>query len=160
MTFQEPNRTSLEELRFFNDEKLHSRILEVRAVWGSRMRPELQANDLIVLSESHEVDAFSKFVVEKVLPWLHQHIVRRFSKLVREENPLVEYNDHTWLRYTKSITTVIACLLPVLFISVLCSIHSLRSRLTAIACFNILSTICLDVFTTAKRVEIFAVTAA
>lgn len=160
LALPEPNRTSLRELCHFNEIDLHGRVLDARKVWGSRDQSDSSADDLVGLCELHEVDWFSKIMTEDFVQWLHEHIVRRWSKSVREENPLVEYNHRAWLRFTKLITTVVACLLPVLFISVLYSIRSMRSRLTAIACFNVLSTICLNVFTTAKRVEIFAVTAA
>jgi hypothetical protein len=160
MDFPEPNLYWLKELCYFNDKDLHGRIHEAPHIWGSGKSLKTRAKDLVALREPQDIDRFSKFLVEDVMQWLHQHILWRFSRTMREENPLIEYEYLTWMRCTNMITAVIACLLPVLFISVLSSIQSMRWRLTAIACFNILSTICLNVFTTAKRVEIFAVTAA
>lgn len=158
MAFPKPGRVSVRALHTFTEQDLGGRILAIKSVWGKK--PDTTANDLIDLSEDHDIDPFSNFVVEEVIQWLHKHVVTRLSKRIREENPWTEYNDKRWLKCTRSIITIIACVLPVLFISVLCSVRKTKWQLVAIGCFNILTSICLDIFTTAKRVEIFAVTAA
>ena len=63
-------------------------------------------------------------------------------------------------RETKALTTVLAGLLPVLAIVVLQFIKSATGRLVAIATLTGLFTLTLDVFTNARRVDIFMATSA
>lgn len=158
MAFLKPGRNSVRALSVFAEQDLRDRIIAIKPVWGKTA--DTTANDLISLSDAHHADAFSNFVVDKVIQWLHEHVVARLSRQTRKENPWTEYNAEKWLRCARSVITAIACLLPVLFIGVLSSVHTTKWQLLAIGFFNFLTSVCLDVFTTAKRVEIFAVTAA
>lgn len=158
MAFPKPSRNSVKALHHFTKTDLGGMIPAVQLIWGEEF--DTSAEDLVSLRESRNVDAFSNFVVDDFIPWFHEHVFAKLSKRIREDNPWTSYNHELWLRYTSSSITVVACLLPVLFISVLCSVHTTKWRLLAIGCFNILSSVCLDLFTTARRVEIFAVTAA
>jgi len=161
LAFPDPKWSSLQEVRYFNDIDLNGTIIEAHPVWGSIKHLGITgANDLVGLREHAELDSFSKFLEQKVSQWFHRQVVYRFSKSVREQNTLTKYKYKTLLRSTALTTTIMACLLPVLSISVLYSIKSTKARLGAIAGFNILLSVCLDIFTTARRVEIFGVTAA
>ena len=70
------------------------------------------------------------------------------------------FKDSTLLQVTFWITTVIASLLPIASISVLCCVHSMLARLAIIAIFNVVVSLCLIAFTTAKRLDVFAIAAA
>lgn len=156
-----PKWSALQEVRYFNEIVLNGTVVDARDVWGSTTHLNVTgANDLIGLREHEEQDSVSKFVEHKVSQWFHRKIVYRFSKRCQQQNTLIKYNYRTLARSTALTTTMIACLLPILSISALYSIRSMKARLGAIAAFNVLLSVCLDVFTTAKRVEIFGVTAA
>jgi hypothetical protein len=161
LAFPDLKWNSLQEVRFFNDVKLDGIVQEAHPVWGSFTHVDITgAKDLVGLCEHAEQDSFSKFVDRKVTKWFHRQVAYRFSKSLQENNPLTQYNYRTLLRSTALIVTIVACLLPILSISVLYSIKTMKARLGAIAGFNILLSVLLGVFTTAKRVEIFGVTAA
>jgi hypothetical protein len=155
-----PKSGPLRELRYFTEIKLRGRIPEAGRVYGSRQHQDTQAKDLIALRELDNEDFFTEFVVERAIHWFHRYIGSRFVTSESDEDPLVVYKHRNVLRFTALFTTVIACLLPILSISILYSIGSMKARIGAMAGLNVLLTVCLALFATAKRVEIFAVTAA
>ncbi|TID16889.1 hypothetical protein E2P81_ATG09446 [Venturia nashicola] len=124
-------------------------------------RPEVtSANDVVGLRDHDEQDSFSTFLEQKALQWFPRHIVSRFSESAQKKNKLSTYKSRTALRVTALTTTIVACSLPILSISVLYPLKSMKGRQGAIAGFNVLLSVCLGVFTTAKRVEKSGVTAA
>lgn len=81
---------------------------------------------------------------------------------VKKEDTLESWGDKTALRVTSTISTVIACLLPVIAISILSQLHGLRNLLICLAGFAIFFALALIFLTqgTSSRTEIFAATAA
>lgn len=173
LAFPHPKVSSLEEIRYFNRVDLSGAIAESGIVWGSSPHFKasdehgiplssefIGADDLIGLRDHDEQDSFSTFLEQKASQWFHRQIVYKFSSSVRKQNKLMTYKSQTVIRITTFMATIIACLLPIISISVLYLLKSMKGRLWAIAGFNILLSVCLGIFTTAKRVEIFGVTAA
>jgi VIT1/CCC1 family predicted Fe2+/Mn2+ transporter len=66
------------------------------------------------------------------------------------------------LRLTSFFSTIIACLLPVIAISVLSQVHGTRNLLLCLAGFSLVFALGLIAMTqgTSKRTEVFAATAA
>lgn len=81
---------------------------------------------------------------------------------VEKEETLESWGDKTALRVTSAISTVVACLLPVIAISILSQLHGLRNLLICLAGFAIIFALALIFLTqgTSSRTEIFAATAA
>ena len=77
-----------------------------------------------------------------------------------EKETLTKYSERTIMRVTSSISTVMACLLPTVAITVLSQVHGLRNLLLCLAGFAIVFASGLIFLGTATRVEIFAATAA
>lgn len=73
---------------------------------------------------------------------------------------IIGYQDAKVLQITYWMTSVIASLIPIGSIIVLYKVHSMAARLGIIAGFNVLVSLCLSIFTDAKRAEVFAITAA
>jgi hypothetical protein len=78
------------------------------------------------------------------------------------QNTVRSISELTALRFTASISTVIACLIPVVAISVLTQVKGTRDILLCIAGFAIIFAVGLILLTqgTSSRTEIFAATAA
>lgn len=64
------------------------------------------------------------------------------------------------LRWTFILASMLASALPILSIAILYCVKSLKVRLGLIAVFNLLLSFSLAAFTSAKRTDVFAVSAA
>lgn len=128
-------------------------------IWGSTADKKGHADDLIALLSRHDEDFFSRFMTEKASSKMLK--VRSFLKYrgSGKGRGLESLEDDTMLRWTRHGTSILASVLPILSIIILYYVHSLEVRLGIIAAFNIVLSLCLTVFTTAKRTEIFAVAA-
>ena len=129
---------------------------ECSAEDAASLGPIAPAPDLIVLKKRTYEDPFSKYLAEKAIYALRLHRFMNPSMV----HGLVAFTDKSVLRITSWITTIMAPILCILVTIVLYNIPSMRTRLALIATFNVLGAICLATFTSAKRVEIFAVLAA
>ncbi|KAF2099760.1 hypothetical protein NA57DRAFT_65680 [Rhizodiscina lignyota] len=128
-------------------------------VWGSIEPPREQAPDLVALQGRSNVDPFSRWVTGTGLAVFFACGFHRFRR-PSANSGLVGYSEEKLLRLTYWITTIVASVLPIVPLIILNIVQSLHSRLAIVAAFNILLSLCLLVFTEAKRSEIFAVTAA
>lgn len=88
-------------------------------------------------------------------------VVRRASRVQKEET-LESWSEHSVVRLTSGISTVVACLLPVIAISVLSQLQGLKALLSCLAGFSLVFAVVLVGLTqgTSKRTEVFAATAA
>jgi len=114
------------------------------------------APDLIALKKRKYDDPFSKWLAEKLIYALKLH---RFTK-PSVVHGIVIYRDKSVLKFTSWITTIMAPVFCISCMIVLYVIPSMRVKLALIAVVNILGSVFLATFTSAKRVEIFAVLAA
>lgn len=76
------------------------------------------------------------------------------------ESGLYSYKKSTLMTVTHIVGTTIGTLIPTAAISVLYYVHDMVARLGAILAFSAVFSLALAVFTKAKKVEIFAATAA
>jgi len=129
------------------------------AIWGSVLNPKSYCPDLVALRGRHNEDSFSKWVTEKVLLKLFLCGCAHWKKISRRYGA-VGYHDSTLLRVTFWITSILASLLPIASIAILYFVKSMAARLGIIAAFNLILSLCLTAFTTAKRTDVFAVAAA
>ena len=83
-------------------------------------------------------------------------------KKVRGEITIEGVSERSLVRFTSGISTVVACLLPVVAIAVLSQVHGTRELLLCLAGFSVIFCVGLIFMTqgTTKRVEIFSATAA
>jgi hypothetical protein len=129
-----------------------------RAIWGRKQDPDKHAPDLVALRGRKQDDAFSKWLAEKG----SKLIFKIFHKYISQSKStgLKSIKDKTLLKWASGVTTIIASTLPSISVTVLYVIKSTPMRLLALAIFNIVIAICLTSFTAAKRLDIFAVSAA
>ncbi|KAF2683005.1 hypothetical protein K458DRAFT_443670 [Lentithecium fluviatile CBS 122367] len=82
-----------------------------------------------------------------------------FGRQKKDGKPFIYY-DTTMLKITFWMTSIVASLIPIASIAILLTLEWIRARVGTIAGFNILISVCLTLFTDAKRTDCFAVTAA
>ncbi|KAI9726512.1 MAG: hypothetical protein M1828_001334 [Chrysothrix sp. TS-e1954] len=120
-------------------------------------------NDLVTLSSEHrERDLFSAFLADNVTTWM-QRSFRWWTKsknIDPETAGLQHYKDSKINAIAHFIGTFIASMLPAASIFVLYYVNSMIDRLCIILALSALFSFSLAIFTKAKRVEIFAATAA
>ncbi|CZR67581.1 uncharacterized protein PAC_17480 [Phialocephala subalpina] len=131
---------------------------------------ELHQNDLAILSDSHgEDDLFTEFVKGPLLTCYHRLLRYRRPPLpIDPENPPVgdnrsdlhHYSDRGIQKITNILGIMFSSLVPLLSIVVLSFISNGGARLGVMCLFTVLFSLCLAVATKARRVEIFAATAA
>ncbi|KAJ4299455.1 hypothetical protein N0V90_004700 [Kalmusia sp. IMI 367209] len=156
-----PDRYDLSNVQFFlysDDMGANEMTGEDSLTWGSPDDPDRHANDLIGLKPRHRDDTFSRLVAENAVH-LFKCGLGRFKRRDNNAGRLVYYDSNV-MKITFWITSIIASLLPIASIFVLISLKSLNAKLGTIAAFNVLMSVCLTVFTDAKRTDVFAVTAA
>jgi hypothetical protein len=126
-------------------------------IWGRCEKPYDRVEDLVATVKPGKHDAFSRWCHNKLRRALFGcglHRFRRPDKVTGE----VFYYERKLLRLTNYLSTVLAPLLLVLSITVLWMIRSMKARLALIAAFNLSFSLCVAIFTTAPRSQIFAIT--
>ncbi|OAG06479.1 uncharacterized protein CC84DRAFT_1164742 [Paraphaeosphaeria sporulosa] len=105
------------------------------------------------LENTASQDTGQDYRVQTTPPW---------PKKTKKEDTLVSWSENSALRLTSGISTVVACLLPVIAISVLSQLQGLKALLICLAGFSLVFAIGLIALTqgTSKRTEIFGATAA
>lgn len=73
---------------------------------------------------------------------------------------MAEYSDVGIAKFTRALSTFVACLLPVASIVILYVLHNIEERLGVIAVLVSIFSICMLRFTTTDAGNIFAATAA
>lgn len=127
--------------------------------WGTLKYPNNYASDLITLRPRTKEDWFSTFIAENAIRYLKGPL-KKFQSEEDRLNGMMLYEDKTVLRFTYVIIGTLAGLAPILSIMVLSKLHTIKARLWVAATFNIGIALSLQLFTEAKRMDIFAVTAA
>lgn len=161
---QAPGRYDLDHVqRFLETDVMGPLALTGRdsGTWGSMKEPESHAKDLVALLSRHDEDSFSKWVTERAsLKLFKLPPCWRRAWTSQKTQDLDCLEDRILLRWTHHLTSILASALPILSIAILYRVRSLEIRLGIIAIFNLILSLCLTIFTTAKRTDIFAVTAA
>jgi hypothetical protein len=132
-----------------------------RDLWGSVDPDERKAysRELVVLWHRKDMDTFSRVVGAKAIKWIIACGGSRWKKTdVRWGTQAI--HDATIFKLTFWFTSSVAAIVPVVSIILLVKMDSLNGRLGIIAAFNVLISICLTLFTEARRTDVFAATAA
>jgi hypothetical protein len=151
--------------------------------------PEEICPDLVTPHQPEKIDGFTRWVANNWVPfwefigeWIHRKIPKRIQgdieaaleaariKKSKEETnqqnelgpTLVTYSMNAMLRFTSLVATLVACLLPIIAITVLSRLHTNAGVLGFIALFTALFALGLMGLTPpgTSRTEIFTATAA
>ncbi|KAI1413409.1 hypothetical protein F5Y13DRAFT_189317 [Hypoxylon sp. FL1857] len=122
--------------------------------------------------ENSMMDEFTSLVTYTAVDVYHKvlgrYIHRKRSKKGDSILPLtysdhrhtVTYSHQAIVRFTRSLTVFLACMLPIGAIIFLYTVEDMTKRLTVIACLTGVFSVSMNVFTMATLSEIFAATAA
>ena len=120
-----------------------------------------RASDLVTMSrEAVEHDFFSRWLSDQVLDKFHSLIGRRLKHPVDEEAGIYHYRKMHLRAVSHLVGVVLASVIPAASIFTLYYIQSPVNRLICLLGYSALFSVCLALFTSARRVEIFAATAA
>ncbi|MCJ1242533.1 hypothetical protein MMC14_010541 [Varicellaria rhodocarpa] len=107
-------------------------------------------------------DPFTRWMCKKATPCFHRILGRFFKNTIGgdEESGLVHYNDATLLGIARILSILVSALLPSVSVVVLYFVDRLIDRLAVIMGFSVTFSVSLALFTSARRVDIFAASAA
>lgn len=128
-------------------------------VWGSRGQRHSHKPDLIALRPRAKKDAFSAWAAESTIFKIFKCGCYKFMT-PSQVHGAIGYEDSTVYRVTYWFTSILASLIPIASIVILYRVQSMPAKLGIIAAFNVLVSVCLMTFASAKRAEVFAITAA
>ncbi|KAF2441969.1 hypothetical protein P171DRAFT_366077 [Karstenula rhodostoma CBS 690.94] len=164
LSYPEPDQYDLKYMQRFLHSQEHMDLCLLgpdATIWGSLSEPHSHSADLASLCPRKKEDPFSNWVVDNAITKLVRCGCSCFLRSSRADmRGIIGYEDVKVMRITYWMTSVIASLLPIGSIVILYKAHSTAARLGIIAAFNMLVSLCLSAFTNAKRVEVFAITAA
>lgn len=131
-----------------------------RYIWGteaSSTEPAIEpAKDLVTILARSQDDPFSSWIAKTCTRWTYRNVWCR----IRARPGTLTLHNKPLLRVTSILTAAIASLLPVGSIAVLYNVHEMRTRLWLVAAFTVTFSLALACFTTCRRGEMFAATAA
>jgi hypothetical protein len=143
--------------------------------------------DLVATRNAAKIDGFTRWVADEFVPFYHnmkkngareKTTTRDPEKATKpsiipnqphrkkpkpcQKETLSTYSENAMLRFTSSVSTVMACLLPTVAITVLSKVHGLNNLLVCLAAFATIFSVGLIYLTTSatSRIEIFTATAA
>jgi hypothetical protein len=114
--------------------------------------------DLVSLHQEHDFDMLSRWLIKLFLGLFHRLIGPWYKG--EADGRVYHYDDYHLQIPASIVSTVLACLMPVGSIVVLHLVKSTSTRLGIIAGFTAAFSLTLALVTRAKRVDIFAATAA
>ncbi|KAH9217649.1 hypothetical protein DL95DRAFT_91028 [Leptodontidium sp. 2 PMI_412] len=119
-------------------------------------------DDLIAINPRTTPDMFSKWFTEGLIPRYHHILGKRFRKPLSETTGagIYHYRESSLESFISIIATVMASLLPICSVVALYLVQSNNLRLGMVAIFSACFSLALAVMTNARRVEVFAATAA
>ncbi|KAI4702494.1 hypothetical protein J4E81_002858 [Alternaria sp. BMP 2799] len=157
---KEPSAFDLDDIQHF----LASDHMKVLAgldgtIWGSFEQPNSYSRDLVVLRGREDMDTFSRHVTARAMHWIVKLGGDRWKR-VDARWGTIAIDDETILLFTFGVTCAVASALLVIQIVMIVSKESLNEQLVVIAASNVLTAVCLGYFTRARRIDVFAITAA
>lgn len=120
-------------------------------------------SDLIAIKPRDAPDIFSKWFTEYLVPRYHHAFGKRFKKETLPETVgtgLYHYKESSLEAVIGTLVTVLASLLPICSVVALYIVQSNNIRLGMIAIFSACFSLALALMTNARRIEVFAATAA
>ena len=153
-----PNTCDVEFLqRWFKDEKMGDfPLIGLDSTLWETSRP----CDLIALKARRAEDPLGSLFLSKVFLWWHNCIGHRIKKPLDEEAQYFEYTDESMLRVANVLGSIISSALLVGSIMALYFVDNMLARLGIIAALTQVFSLVLILVTSAKKVEVFAATAA
>ncbi len=127
-----------------------------------RLDPDQErASDLVTMSrEAIEHDFFSRWLSDEVLDKFHSLIGRHIKRPFDEETGMYHYRKLHLRAVSHLVGVMLASVIPAASIFTLYFIQHPVDRLLVLLAYSALFSVCLALFTSARRVEIFAATAA
>ncbi|KAH6710951.1 hypothetical protein BKA61DRAFT_612737 [Leptodontidium sp. MPI-SDFR-AT-0119] len=123
---------------------------------------EKTESDLIAIKPRAVPDIFSKWFTESFIPRYHHIFGKKFRESLPENvgSGIYHYKESTLESVLGVLATVVASLLPICSVVALYLVPSNGIRLGMIAIFSACFSLALALMTNARRVEVFAATAA
>jgi hypothetical protein len=118
------------------------------------------ANDLIALRARRAEDPLGTLFLSRVFLWWHRCIGHRIKKPADEEARYFEYEDKYVLRVANIFGSIVSSALLVGSIMALYFVHNMLIRLGIVAAFTQVFSLVLILATSARKIEVFAATAA
>lgn len=152
-----PNACDVEFLRrWFTDKRMGDFPLIGRDnhVWNA------QSSELIALKRRKGGDPLGTLFLSKAFVWWHSCIGHRFKSPHDEEAQYFEYTDRNVLRAANIFGSILSCTLLIGSILALYFVDNMLVRLGIVAIFTQIFSLVLILVTNARKVEVFAATAA
>ncbi|CAG7555220.1 unnamed protein product [Fusarium equiseti] len=110
---------------------------------------------------AEDSDPFTKFMMDVMARIFHRIFNQKIKtgRIVDVESELTSYSDSNLIKASNLVAVMVSSALPVLTIFVLNSLPSTTLRLGLTVLFTVVFAVVLELFTSAKRIEIFAATA-
>jgi hypothetical protein len=153
-----PNKCDVEFLRrWFKDKNMgdYPLVGEDSDLWEAS-----SPSDLVALRARKAEDPLSTFFLRRVYLWWHHCIGYRFKKPRSKEDRYFEYRDRNIRRVANILSSLISSALLIGAIMTLYFVKSAIVRLGIIAAFTTVFSLVLVLATNARKVEVFAGTAA
>lgn len=153
-----PNKCDVEFLRrWFKDKNMgdYPLVGEDSDLWEAS-----SSSDLVALRARKAEDPLSTFFLRRVYLWWHHCIGYRFKKPRSKEDRYFEYRDRNIRRVANILSSLISSALLIGAIMTLYFVKSAIVRLGIIAAFTTVFSLVLVLATNARKVEVFAGTAA
>ncbi|KAL1850147.1 hypothetical protein Daus18300_013015 [Diaporthe australafricana] len=153
-----PNRVDLEFLK----EWFERDSMGAFPILGPDMDAWNHAEDLIALKPRSPQDPTSSWFTITIFPLYHRLVGQKVKDPESPElgDGIYNYKESVLSSTADVFTTVVASLLPLLSITVLYVVHSNTMKLGIIVVFSACFSLALALMTNARRIEIFAATAA
>jgi hypothetical protein len=153
-----PSQGDLDFLqRWFQDKNMgHFPLIGLDSdVWEGCPAPELLA-----INPCKGDDPFAALFLNRAMKWWHNWVGYRVKRPADEESQYFVYNDKDTLRIANIVVSVISSALLVGSIMTLYFVNNMLARLGIIAALTQLFSLTLVLVTNARKVEMFAATAA
>ncbi|KAJ4348947.1 hypothetical protein N0V95_005032 [Ascochyta clinopodiicola] len=162
LKYPEPTAWDLQRLQdYLGSKEMGTRAMvgEDSLIWGLKSQDITHKPDLVALRPRAKKDAFSMWAAESTIFNIFRCGCYRFMQ-PSPVHGVIGYEDSTIYRVTYWFTSILASLIPIASIVILYRVQSMPARIGIIAAFNVLLSVCLMGFASAKRSEVFAITAA
>lgn len=154
--FEAPNLADLEALKLWLKRPKMGNCSLIgldKDVWDT-------GTDLLTLNPRVQDDPCSRWLSGSFVRFYHRVLGRRTKRELDLEPGLFEYSDKQLLRASDVIGALLSSLLPISSLLALYFVSNLLARLGIVTAFTILFSMTLLLVTTARKVEVFAATAA
>ena len=170
MSAARPHKSKLEALRDYlhHTDAGNCDLLGIDAqVWD-----DTPISDLLVLQPEEREDAISRWIHQKYTAWWLRHFSRKGrqtgsaapsqdpEKPYAASSALIEYEEKGYNILAMLLTSLMSVLMFVSPIIILYFVEDMLARLLAVAAFVAIFSLCLSLLLQAKKVEVFAATAA